>query len=105
MMSNKGVTFTLGAVTVDPEASGCDPCILIPHLKSLGVNYIIDDQTDMQKETGLYSFYFHVGESVGKVFVFIKLEISCHINGFDRDILVFQKHNITLYNIRHVYRY
>ncbi|XP_022913298.2 uncharacterized protein [Onthophagus taurus] len=44
--SGKGVVFTLGAATVDPEASGCDPCIIIPHLKSLGVNYVIDDHVD-----------------------------------------------------------
>lgn len=40
----EGVLFSIGAITVDPDSSGCDPCILIPHLKSLGVHYIIDDK-------------------------------------------------------------
>ncbi|XP_050297655.1 uncharacterized protein LOC126737017 isoform X2 [Anthonomus grandis grandis] len=39
-----GLLFSIGAITVDPDSSGCDPCILIPHLKSLGVHYIIDDK-------------------------------------------------------------
>ncbi|KAG5877317.1 hypothetical protein JTB14_015868 [Gonioctena quinquepunctata] len=41
---NKGVLFSIGALTVDPDSSGCDPCALIPHLKRLGVHYIIDDK-------------------------------------------------------------
>ncbi|XP_023030316.2 uncharacterized protein [Leptinotarsa decemlineata] len=41
---NNGVLFSIGALTVDPDSSGCDPCALIPHLKSLGVHYIIDDK-------------------------------------------------------------
>ncbi|KAH1020042.1 hypothetical protein HUJ04_009771 [Dendroctonus ponderosae] len=40
----EGVLFSIGAITVDPDSSGCDPCTLIPHLKSLGVHYIIDDK-------------------------------------------------------------
>ncbi|KAJ8947704.1 hypothetical protein NQ318_001543, partial [Aromia moschata] len=43
-VQNKGILFSIGAVTVDPDSSGCDPCALIPHLKSLGVHYIIDDK-------------------------------------------------------------
>lgn len=43
---NKGIVFNIGAVTVDPEIAGCDPCVLIPHLKSLGVHYIIEDHNN-----------------------------------------------------------
>ncbi|XP_072386155.1 uncharacterized protein [Diabrotica undecimpunctata] len=50
-IKNKGVLFSIGAVTVDPDSSGCDPCVLIPHLKSLGVHYIIDDRKcDVESE-------------------------------------------------------
>lgn len=64
-VQKKGVLFSIGAVTVDPDASGCDPCVLIPHLKTLGVHYIIDDKksdpgvhTEKQEEANdnLYSF-------------------------------------------------
>ncbi|RZC42997.1 uncharacterized protein BDFB_005852, partial [Asbolus verrucosus] len=62
---NKGILFSLGAVTVDPDTSGCDPCLLIPHLRSLGVHYIIDDkksdpggESEQREEAkeNLYSF-------------------------------------------------
>jgi tRNA(Ile)-lysidine synthase TilS/MesJ len=54
---NKGILFSLGAVTVDPDTSGCDPCILIPHLRSLGVHYIIDDKkSDPGDESGKLMF-------------------------------------------------
>lgn len=57
---NKGILFSLGAVTVDPDTTGCDPCILIPHLKCLGVHYIIDDRkSELAKNEhreNLYSF-------------------------------------------------
>ncbi|XP_066254164.1 uncharacterized protein [Euwallacea similis] len=40
----EGVLFSIGAITVDPDSTKCDPCVLIPHLKGLGVHYIIDDK-------------------------------------------------------------
>ncbi|KAL1509146.1 hypothetical protein ABEB36_003931 [Hypothenemus hampei] len=47
-----GKLFSIGAITVDPDSSGCDPCVLIPHLKGLGVHYIIDDKkSDPGSET------------------------------------------------------
>ncbi|KAI4462812.1 sulfurtransferase-related [Holotrichia oblita] len=52
MVLNKGVVFTIAAVIIDPEASGCDPCILIPHLKALGVHYIINDESDLIRNRG-----------------------------------------------------
>lgn len=56
-IKNKGVLFSIGAVTVDPDSSGCDPCMLIPHLKTLGVHYIIDDKkTDVGNEPGMCCF-------------------------------------------------
>ncbi|XP_060531194.1 uncharacterized protein LOC132704897 isoform X2 [Cylas formicarius] len=64
-IKNQGVLFSIGAITVDPDASGCDPCVLIPHLKALGVHYIIDDkksdpdaETETREESiqNLYSF-------------------------------------------------
>lgn len=55
---NKGILFSLGAVTVDPDTSGCDPCVLIPHLRSLGVHYIIDDKkSDPGRKSGKFIFY------------------------------------------------
>lgn len=53
-VQSKGILFSLGAVTVDPDASGCDPCILIPHLKQMGVHYVVEDQSDVQSETGSF---------------------------------------------------
>ena len=35
----KGITFKLGAVTVDPQSSGYDPRPLVPYLKALRVPY------------------------------------------------------------------
>ncbi|XP_076273257.1 uncharacterized protein LOC143204552 isoform X2 [Rhynchophorus ferrugineus] len=61
----QGILFSIGAITVDPDSSGCDPCVLIPHLKTLGVHYIIDDKkcdpgdnTEKREEAkdNLYSF-------------------------------------------------
>jgi len=52
-IQKEGVLFSIGAITVDPDSTGCDPCVLIPHLKSLGVHYIIDDKKcDPGYETG-----------------------------------------------------
>lgn len=42
----KGISFSLGAVIVDPEKTGCDPSVLLPHLKALGVHYILNNQTE-----------------------------------------------------------
>ncbi|CAH0560225.1 unnamed protein product [Brassicogethes aeneus] len=50
-IQSKGILFSLGAVTVDPEDSGCDPCTLIPHLRRLGVHYIIDDKKSMSESS------------------------------------------------------
>lgn len=61
----EGLLFSIGAITVDPDSSGCDPCVLIPHLKSLGVHYIIDGkksdpgcETEKREEVkeNLYTF-------------------------------------------------
>lgn len=59
----KHLTFTVGAVVVDPDENGFDPCVLIPHLKGLGVHYILDSQNPAMKGTitedakeNLYSF-------------------------------------------------
>ena len=40
----KGVSFKLGAVTVDPKSSSYNPAPLIPYLKSLGVPYFYEEQ-------------------------------------------------------------
>ncbi|XP_015764731.1 PREDICTED: uncharacterized protein LOC107343660 [Acropora digitifera] len=40
----KGITFELGAVTVDPQSSGYDPRPLIPYLNALGVPYFFEEQ-------------------------------------------------------------
>ncbi|KAB0799551.1 hypothetical protein PPYR_07431 [Photinus pyralis] len=45
-IQSKGIVFNLGAITIDPDSTGCDPCILIPHLKQLGVNYVVEEHTD-----------------------------------------------------------
>ncbi|XP_074620328.1 uncharacterized protein LOC141879105 isoform X3 [Acropora palmata] len=41
---SKGITFELGAVTVDPQSSGYDPRPLIPYLNALGVPYFFEEQ-------------------------------------------------------------
>ncbi|KAK5644216.1 hypothetical protein RI129_008061 [Pyrocoelia pectoralis] len=45
-VQSKGIIFNLGAITIDPDSTGCDPCVLIPHLKQLGVNYVVEEHTD-----------------------------------------------------------
>lgn len=49
-VQKEGVFFNLGAITIDPDSTGCDPCVLIPHLKQLGVNYIVEDQGDVHSD-------------------------------------------------------
>lgn len=41
-----GVTFTFGAVTVDPGSSTYDPRPLIPYLHALGVHYLYEEQSN-----------------------------------------------------------
>lgn len=60
-VQNKGIVFTVGAITVDPEASGCDPCVLMTHLKSLGVHYIVDDQNVSDNSPELKENYYSFG--------------------------------------------
>ncbi|EDO49825.1 predicted protein, partial [Nematostella vectensis] len=40
----KGLTFDVGAATVDPQSSGYDPRPLIPYLATLGVPYFFEEQ-------------------------------------------------------------
>ena len=40
----KGISFTLGAATVDPGSTAYDPKPLIPYLASLGVHYMYEEQ-------------------------------------------------------------
>lgn len=47
----KQLNFTIGVVVVDPDDNGLDPCVLIPHLKGLGVHYILDNQNPANKGT------------------------------------------------------
>ena len=42
-----GISFDLGAVTVDPQSSAYDPRPLIPYLASLGVEYLYEEQAIM----------------------------------------------------------
>jgi len=44
VLAKEGISFTFGAVTVDPQHSGFDPRPLIPYLKSLGVPYFYEEQ-------------------------------------------------------------
>ncbi|KAF5304557.1 hypothetical protein FQA39_LY09608 [Lamprigera yunnana] len=63
-IQNEGILFNLGAITINPDSMGCDPCILIPHLKQMGVNYVVEDHNDVnceveqfeQAKENLYSF-------------------------------------------------
>ncbi|XP_065157950.1 uncharacterized protein [Atheta coriaria] len=58
----KGVEFSIGAVTIDSDEPGCDPCVLVQHLKSLGVHYVLDghnetsEDDNTQTEEAFYSF-------------------------------------------------
>ena len=40
----RGITFSLGAVTVDPMSASYDPRPLIPYLANLGVPYYFEQQ-------------------------------------------------------------
>ncbi|XP_018336222.1 uncharacterized protein LOC108744801 [Agrilus planipennis] len=51
-VQNRGILFSLGAVTIDPDSSGCDHFKLMPHLKNLGVHYIVEDQSVSQTDIG-----------------------------------------------------
>lgn len=42
---SKGVTFSLAAVTVNTESCTCTPSLLLSHLNSLGVHYIVETCT------------------------------------------------------------
>lgn len=46
-VQSKGIVFTIGAITINPDIAGCDPLILLPHLKSIGVDYIIEDHNEI----------------------------------------------------------
>ena len=50
---SQGIKYDLGAVTVDPESASYDPRPLIPYLKSLGVEYLYEQQG---KEIVTYTF-------------------------------------------------
>nr|CAH7716425.1 unnamed protein product [Callosobruchus chinensis] len=68
-VKSKGVLFSIGAITVDPDSSGCDPCVLIPHLKTLGVHYIIDDKKpdlglEPEKQVEAKENYYSFGTAV-----------------------------------------
>lgn len=41
----KGITFTLAAITINTELCGCTPSLLLSHLNSLGVHYIVENCT------------------------------------------------------------
>lgn len=41
---SKNLSFSLGAVTVDPLSTSYDPRPLIPYLKSLGIPYFYEEQ-------------------------------------------------------------
>lgn len=40
---NNGIIFDVGAVTINPESCNCTSSLLVSHLKSLGVQYIIEN--------------------------------------------------------------
>lgn len=42
--SARGVTFSLGAVTIDPGSSSYNPRPLIPYLNALGIPYYFEEQ-------------------------------------------------------------
>lgn len=58
MAMSKGVVFTMSAVTIDPEYAGCDPCLLMQHLKALGVNYLLNDDGDIFKASKGKGIFF-----------------------------------------------
>ena len=45
---SSGVSFDLGAITIDPQSSAYDPRPLIPYLKELGVPYLYEEQDIMR---------------------------------------------------------
>lgn len=56
---SKGIVFSLGAVTVNPETCSCSSSLLVSHLKSLGVHYIVEStkvDSDIQLKRNLYNF-------------------------------------------------
>ncbi|XP_048589308.1 uncharacterized protein LOC5522122 [Nematostella vectensis] len=49
----KGLTFHVGAATVDPQSSAYDPRPLIPYLATLGVPYFFEEQDIIQQAADL----------------------------------------------------
>ena len=47
-LKKSGISFTLGAVTVDPGSTSYNPRPLIPYLKALGVPYYYEEQGIMR---------------------------------------------------------
>ncbi|KAF2344862.1 hypothetical protein FHG87_024383 [Trinorchestia longiramus] len=50
---SRGTSFTLGAITVDPESAAYDPRPLIPYLAHLGVPYLFEQQGILQQALNL----------------------------------------------------
>lgn len=44
LISFQGISFELGAATVDPQSPGYDPKPLVHYLASLGVPYFFEEQ-------------------------------------------------------------
>ena len=47
---SKGVTFDLGAVTVDPQTNSYDPSPLKLYLAALGVPYFYEEQSKLKED-------------------------------------------------------
>ncbi|KAB7504713.1 tRNA 2-thiocytidine biosynthesis protein TtcA, partial [Armadillidium nasatum] len=52
---SKNLSFSLGAVTVDPLSTSYDPRPLIPYLKSLGIPYFYEEQDILKQAMGMDS--------------------------------------------------
>lgn len=52
IMKHRGVNFTLGAVTVDPQADGFDPRPLKLYFEALGMDYFFEEQPILELARG-----------------------------------------------------
>jgi hypothetical protein len=77
---SKGVSFTLGAATVDPGSNAYDPRPLIPYLKQLGVPYFYEEQSKFRLFPNDYEYNKNVScdrdTSIGCLAIRVSLSVQ-----------------------------
>lgn len=72
-VQNKGIAFTLGAVTINPQTSESGYGSFLAHVRSFGIHYIIDALEDDKESSGSYIFRIIVDIVVQTCLVFSRI--------------------------------